>query len=169
MAVSKCPIVENSCLCASPSAEYTVILICPNPKQIAVRKMNLFFIENFFFLLFQSYSEKHFGETQWQKLVDDEEFKEQVLKDIQTACAKNGIEKFETPQRVKIVTESWTPETGLVTDALKLKRKAIEQKYKDDIEDLYIDKPKSSSSKRPKKIRIETKDNPTDVSSKKDE
>jgi len=120
-------------------------------------------------LLFQSYSEKHFGETQWQKLVDDEEFKEQVLKDIQTACAKNGIEKFETPQRVKIVTESWTPETGLVTDALKLKRKAIEQKYKDDIEDLYIDKPKSSSSKRPKKIRIETKDNPTDVSSKKDE
>ncbi len=26
-----------------------------------------------------------------------------------------------------------TPDNGLVTDALKLKRKAIEQKYKDDI------------------------------------
>ncbi len=77
------------------------------------------------------------------------------------------------PQRVKIVTELWTPETGLVTDALKLKRKAIEQKYKDDIEDLYLDKPKKNSSKRSKKIRVEseqiTKDNPNDIISKKDE
>jgi len=134
-------------------------------------KKNPFLFCNFFFfeILFQSYSEKHFDENEWQKLVDDEEFKEQILKDIQEACNKNGIERFEMPQRVKIVTELWTPETGLVTDALKLKRKAIEQKYKDDIEDLYLDKPKKNSSKRPKKIRVETKDNPNDIISKKDE
>lgn len=59
------------------------------------------------------------------------------MKKIQDACKKGGIERFETPQHVKIVKEIWTPETGLVTDALKLKRKAIEQKYKNDIEDLY--------------------------------
>jgi hypothetical protein len=50
---------------------------------------------------------------------------------------------------VKVITESWTPETGLVTDAFKLKRKAIEDKYKDDIEDLYKDEePKNNSSKK---------------------
>ncbi len=120
-------------------------------------------------MLFQSYSEKHFGEKEWQKLVDDEEFIEEILKDIQITCTKNGIERFETPQRVKIVTEAWTPETGLVTDALKLKRKAIEQKYKDDIEDLYLDKPKNTSPKRPKKSRPESDQQINDVISKKDE
>ncbi len=146
MAISKFPIVENCCLCASASAEYTVILICPNPKQI------------------QGYSEKHFGEKEWQKLVDDQEFNEHILKDIQDVCHKGGIERFETPQRIKIITEPWTPETGLVTDALKLKRKAIEQKYKDDIEDLYVDKPKKSSSTRIKKSQVVP-----DVISKKEE
>ncbi|CAF1577196.1 unnamed protein product, partial [Rotaria sordida] len=87
-----------------------------------------------------NYTERHFYEKEWQKLVDNEEFVEKILKEIQNVCKNNGIERFETPQRIKIVTESWTPETGLVTDALKLKRKAIEQKYKDDIEDLYQDK-----------------------------
>ncbi len=63
-----------------------------------------------------------------------------MLKEIQDACKKDGIQQYEIPQRVKVVTDPWTPETGLVTDALKLKRKAIEQKYKDDIEQLYGEK-----------------------------
>ncbi|CAF3774551.1 unnamed protein product [Rotaria sp. Silwood1] len=136
MAVSKFSIVENCCLCASSSAEYTVLLLSPNPKQMTI------------------YSERNFGEKEWQKLIDNEEFNEQILKDVQDACKKGSIERFETPQRVKIVTEAWTPETGLVTDALKLKRKAIEHKYQDIIEDLYIEKPKKEASKRMKKSRI---------------
>jgi hypothetical protein len=65
------------------------------------------------------------------------------------------------------VIDPWTPESGLVTDALKLKRKAIEQKYKDDVEDLYQDKkPKQNSGKTNK-----SKPNTTDEnkSSKKEE
>jgi hypothetical protein len=69
------------------------------------------------------------------------------------------IKEYEIPKRVKIVTDSWTPETGLVTDALKLKRKAIEQKYKDDIEQLYEDKPKSNKDQSNEKKQ----DNPTEV------
>jgi hypothetical protein len=45
MAISKFPIVENCCLCASASADYTVVLICPNPKQLAVR-IKILFVEN---------------------------------------------------------------------------------------------------------------------------
>ncbi|CAF1363791.1 unnamed protein product [Adineta steineri] len=163
MAISKVPIIENSCLCASASSEYTVALICPNTKNMS------------------SFSEKHFGEKDWQKLVEEDEFIELVLKEVQDGCKKGGIERFETPQRIKIVTEAWTPETGLVTDALKLKRKAIEQKYKDDIEDLYEEKKPKQNSDKKKILNIkkqETKDenkslnnrittsneNPTDVS-----
>ncbi|CAF1451410.1 unnamed protein product, partial [Adineta steineri] len=42
----------------------------------------------------------------------------------------------------------WTPETGLVTDAFKLKRKAIELKYKDYIQQLYYEKPIHEPTKR---------------------
>jgi len=156
MAISKIPIIENCCLCASASSEYTVLLICPNVKQMA------------------SYTEKHFGEKDWQKLVDDDEFNELILKEVENACKKGGIERFETPQRIKVVTEPWTPETGLVTDALKLKRKAIEQKYKDDIEDLYQEKkqkPNSAKKSKPKTNKNQssnenksTNENPTDLS-----
>jgi long-subunit acyl-CoA synthetase (AMP-forming) len=100
-------------------------------------------------------------------LIDDEEFCEQVLKDVQEACKKGGIEKFEMPQRIKIVTEPWIPESGLVTDALKLKRKAIEQKYREEIDDLYDDRPKNKSSKRPKKSRPGSEQQSTDVITKK--
>lgn len=148
VAITKFAIVENCCLCAAPSAEYTVLLICPNPKQMAVRLLIRYPHARF---SFQIYAEKYFGDKDWQKLIDDDEFLEQVLKDVHEACKKGGNENFEMPQRIKIVSEAWTPESGLVTDALKLKRKAIELEYRDEIAELYDERPKTKSSKRPKK------------------
>lgn len=109
---------------------------------------------SFYLWWLKIYSERNFGEKDWQKLIDDDEFNEKVLQDVQDACKKGGIERFETPQRVKLVTEAWIPETGLVTDALKLKRKAIEQKYKDVIDNLYMNKPKKEKSKRLGRSRV---------------
>ncbi len=125
-------------------------------------------IKYILFFFMQSFAEKHFNENDWKTLVDNEEFNNEVLKEVQDACKKGGIEKFETPQRIKIVTDSWTPETGLVTDALKLKRKAIEQKYKDDIEQLYENKPKNDSTNNSNKDQSnekkdDSKENPTEV------
>ena len=47
------------------------------------------------------------------------------------------LEKFELPQKVKLVTEVWTPDTGLVTEAFKLRRKNIESRYHKDIMRMY--------------------------------
>jgi len=47
------------------------------------------------------------------------------------------LEKFELPQKVKLVTEVWTPDTGLVTEAFKLRRKNIENHYQQDIMRMY--------------------------------
>ncbi|CAF1093575.1 unnamed protein product, partial [Didymodactylos carnosus] len=119
MVVSKVSIFENCCLYASSSAEYTVMLLSPNSQQMT------------------AYSDKYFNTKEWQKLLDDEKFNEKILKDVQDACRKGGIERFEIPQKIKVVADSWTPDSGLVTDALKLKRKAVEQRYKDIIDNLY--------------------------------
>lgn len=72
-----------------------------------------------------------------QKLMNTDELNGQILKDIENIYQKGGIERFERSQRVFIVEEVWTPEIGLLTDELKLKRKAIENKYDDVIEQLY--------------------------------
>ena len=84
-------------------------------------------------------AEKHFHAKDWKQLVDDEKFNGKILEKVQDTCKDNGVDDFEIPQRIKIVTDSWTPDSGLVNDALKLKRKAIEEKYKADIERLYDD------------------------------
>lgn len=95
--------------------------------------------------------ERNFHEKDWKNLIDNEDFKEAILKEVQDACKKGGTENIETPRNIKIVADTWTPESGLVTDALKLKRRAIEQKYKDDINELYNDKPKTDSAEKNKK------------------
>lgn len=47
------------------------------------------------------------------------------------------LERFEIPVKVHLSPEPWTPETGLVTDAFKLKRKELKNHYLDHIERMY--------------------------------
>lgn len=47
------------------------------------------------------------------------------------------LDKFEIPAKIKLIPEPWTPETGLVTAALKLKREVIRKAYADDLGKLY--------------------------------
>jgi long-chain acyl-CoA synthetase len=47
------------------------------------------------------------------------------------------LEKFEIPARVKLIPEPWTPESGLVTAALKLKREVLKKGYEGDLAKLY--------------------------------
>lgn len=44
---------------------------------------------------------------------------------------------MEFPGAIHLCDEIWTPETGLLTEALKLKRKPIEQRYEKEIKALY--------------------------------
>lgn len=47
------------------------------------------------------------------------------------------LERFEIPKKIRLSAEQWTPETGLVTDAFKLKRKELKSHYQEDIERMY--------------------------------
>ena len=49
------------------------------------------------------------------------------------------LTKFEIPKRIALLSEQWTPDTGLVTAAMKLKRKPIFEKYDWLIRELYND------------------------------
>lgn len=47
------------------------------------------------------------------------------------------LNKAETPRRIYLHPDAWTPATGLVTEALKLKRKNIEKAFEAEIESMY--------------------------------
>jgi long-chain acyl-CoA synthetase len=53
------------------------------------------------------------------------------------AAKQARLEKFETPAKVKLIPDPWSPESGLVTAALKLKREVIRKKYENDLAELY--------------------------------
>ena len=60
-----------------------------------------------------------------------------VIKSINVHGIKSNLEKFEIPKVVTLVPEAWTPESGLVTAAFKLKRKMIQSFFQRDIEQMY--------------------------------
>lgn len=53
------------------------------------------------------------------------------------AAKQARLEKFEIPAKIKVLPEPWTPESGLVTAALKLKRENIRKAFADDLAKLY--------------------------------
>jgi len=50
---------------------------------------------------------------------------------------KVKLEKFEIPGATTLCPELWTPESGLVTAAFKLKRKPIQDYYQKELKQMY--------------------------------
>jgi len=73
----------------------------------------------------------------FELLCSDKELEKAVLKELQEHGIKSKLQKFELPGAVKMVTETWTPDSGLVTAAFKLKRKNIQDAYQTDINQMY--------------------------------
>ena len=73
---------------------------------------------------------------QKEKLCNNPEVIDYVLKDI-SAYVSRRLEKFEIPKGITLVSDMWTPESGFVTSAMKLKRKPIQIAYQNDIDNMY--------------------------------
>jgi len=60
-----------------------------------------------------------------------------VLQDIHRIFKAHGCLSFEIPKKVKVVSEQWTPESDLVSAAMKIKRHNLIHHYKDLLKELY--------------------------------
>jgi len=60
-----------------------------------------------------------------------------ALAEIKKHSVKCRLQKFEIPKAIKLVSDIWTPETGLITSAFKLKRRNVEARYKSIIDTMY--------------------------------
>ncbi|XP_031632711.1 long-chain-fatty-acid--CoA ligase 4-like [Contarinia nasturtii] len=114
-----CPLVDNICVYADSSKHFTVGLIVPNPKHLKDLALSLGVSDTFENLCSLPAIEKALAK---------------VLVDHGLKCK---LQKFEIPAAVTLCKDVWTPDSGLVTAAFKLKRKDIQDRYQADINRMY--------------------------------
>lgn len=121
-ALLNCPIIDNICVYGSSLECFTVALVVPNEanlKKIAVE------VGVSGDLADLCKDEKVI--TAFQKRMG-----EHIVKNT-----KFPLQRFEIPAAIHLCDEVWTPDSGLLTEALKLKRKPIQVKYEETIKKLY--------------------------------
>ncbi|XP_027624849.1 long-chain-fatty-acid--CoA ligase 3 isoform X2 [Tupaia chinensis] len=118
-ALKNLPLIDNICAYANSYHSYVIGFVVPNQKELTelARKKGL--------------------EGTWEELCNSCEMENEVLKVLSEAAISASLEKFEIPVKIRLSPEPWTPETGLVTDAFKLKRKELKTHYQADIERMY--------------------------------
>jgi long-chain acyl-CoA synthetase len=83
----------------------------------------------------QHWAEKNGVPT--DNLTQRPEVRELIESEIEEQSA--DFKNYERPRKVIIVDDEWTPENGVLTPTLKLKRRVIYERYEDNIEDVYED------------------------------
>jgi len=114
------PLVDNICVYADSNKTHTVAMVVPDRNNI--EKMA---------------RDPSNAETAFEDLCKDPKVLETFVKKLMDHGKKNGLEKFEIPTVVTLYPEIWVPESGLVTAAFKLKRKAIQTAFQADIDRMY--------------------------------
>lgn len=115
-----CPVVENICVYGDASKDHTVALVVPNPSHLSAIAARL-----------------HKDHLSFEQLCADPQMEKAVLSELADHGKKCKLEKFEIPAAVKLCTEVWSPDMGLVTAAFKLKRKDIQERYQHEINRMY--------------------------------
>lgn len=114
------PLVEQVCVCARSEELYTVGLIVPNAKQLEeiAKKVNVEGLD-------------------YPSMCRDEQIVAAATKVLNTHALASKLERFEIPIKYTLCPDPWLPDTGLVTDAYKLKRKNIDTHFKSAIDAMY--------------------------------
>ncbi|XP_022748708.1 long chain acyl-CoA synthetase 9, chloroplastic-like [Durio zibethinus] len=119
-ALSISPYVDNIMLHADPFRSYCVALVVAS--QHAVEDWA---------------SKQGIAFTDFADLCEKEETVREVHSSLVQIAKKSRLEKFEIPAKIKLLSTPWTPESGLVTAALKIKREAIRKALSEDLGKLY--------------------------------
>ena len=73
---------------------------------------------------------------------------EKVFETFREAAKTGKLHKQEIPSKIYLISEQWTPESGFVTDALKLKRLVRENCYREFVVVKHLQQPSQHSFKK---------------------
>lgn len=115
-----CSYVEHIVLHVNSYYNFVTAIVCPNEQRIRELAETM-----------------HKGTVDLDELYEDEEMKAVVVEELAKFGMANGLIRLEVPAFVKLVRGKWTPENGLLTESLKIRRQRIYAAYKDAIDELY--------------------------------
>ncbi|XP_046657641.1 long-chain-fatty-acid--CoA ligase 4-like [Daphnia pulicaria] len=113
------PLVDNICIYADPTKLFPVALLVPNLDHL------------------KNLAEKNGIEMSTLEELCNPQMEKLVLVELQKHGAKCRLQKFEIPQALTLVPDIWTPDSGHVTAAFKLRRKVVQDRYKAAIDRMY--------------------------------
>ncbi|KAJ3371166.1 long-chain fatty acid-CoA ligase [Allomyces arbusculus] len=115
-----CKFVGKICLFADSYRYYPVAIVQPLPAAIEAeaRKRGIQF-------------------DSWEQLCHNEEIRDAILAELKNVAKANKLAHAEVVQAVVLADEEWTPESGMLTAAMKLKRRDILAHFKAEIEKVY--------------------------------
>jgi len=119
-----CPVISNICVYGSSSKSFVVAMICPAPhilKELAAAKHGK-------------------GDLTFEQMCEDKDVTGTALREIVNYGKAHKLEKFEIPGAIHLTPIEWTPDTGLTTAAMKLKRRPLQEYYQNDIDRMYGEK-----------------------------
>ena len=112
-------LIETICLHADPSKDFAVAVAVPNITALSELAESLSL------------------EIAPDKLCTDERLKETVVTTLNTYGLRNGLQRFELPKKISLIKDEWTPDSGLVTAAFKIRRIFIVRRYENEIAEMY--------------------------------
>lgn len=118
-ALKNCSLIDNICAYANSDQNYVISFVVPNQKRMT------------------ALAKQRGIEGAWEEICTHPDMEREVLKEIKEVAANIKLQRFEIPMKVHLSPDPWTPETGLVTDAFKLKRKELKNHYLYHIERMY--------------------------------
>jgi len=77
------------------------------------------------------------SEKTYEEMCEDKRVVSALLRELHAHGRRANLQKFELPGAITLIPEQWTPESGLVTAAFKLRRKPIEDYYKKELMRMY--------------------------------
>ncbi|KAF3079147.1 long-chain fatty acid-CoA ligase [Orbilia oligospora] len=114
-----CSYVQNICVYADTQKAKPVALIQPHEVNIKKLAADLSVA----------------GEL--ETIVHDSKVQSAVLKDLLAVGRRGGLAGIELIDGVVIADDEWTPQSGLVTAAMKLNRRGLTDHYKTEIDAAY--------------------------------
>ncbi|KAJ6873998.1 long chain acyl-CoA synthetase 8 [Populus alba x Populus x berolinensis] len=112
--------VDNIMVHANPFHNYCVALIVPSRS-----------------MLEKWAQEAGIQHQNFSELCNEADAVSEVEQSLSKVAKASRLDKFETPAKIKLLPDPWTPESGLVTAALKIKREQLKSKFKDELQKLY--------------------------------
>lgn len=114
------PFIENVCVCTDPYSNHLTALISPNQR--ALKELAI---------------EHSINAKTIEELCSNETITQIVLKSIRAMGNELQLKGKELPVLIKLVPEEWSQENNLLTAAMKMKRKQVNDYYREQIKQMF--------------------------------